>query len=167
MFDLCAPALIYVVFSLTQVIIDTTKGLYNTALVKFIIMVMITILLNALCQRGLGIASWIIVFIPFALMTIITSFLLYFFGLKTSSGKIDERPSSLNFPSKTINKNAVATSVLDDSRNMHTEESSQDEESKQTISDYYDDANNITPKTGVSYNRKAETSRGKENCKCD
>ncbi len=167
MFDLCAPALIYVVFSLTQVIIDTIKGLYNTALVKFIIMVMITILLNALCQRGLGIVSWIIVFIPFVLMTVITSFLLYFFGLKESSGKITHYPSSLNFPSQNINKNAVTTSGLDDAKNIHTEKSTQDEQSKQTISDYYDDSNNITPKTGVSYNRKSETSRGKENCKCD
>ena len=81
MFDICAPALIYVAFSLTQIIIDTFKGLYNTALVKFIVMVMITILLNALCQRGLGVASWIIVFIPFIFMTFIVSILLYIFGL--------------------------------------------------------------------------------------
>ena len=49
MLELCPPALIYVVFSLTQIIIDTIKGLYNTSLVKFIVMIMITILLNALC----------------------------------------------------------------------------------------------------------------------
>ena len=48
--NLCAPALIYIAFSLTQVIIDTFKGLYNTAFFKLIVMVIITILLNALCQ---------------------------------------------------------------------------------------------------------------------
>ena len=32
--SLCAPALIYLVFSITQVSIDTVKGMYNLALVK-------------------------------------------------------------------------------------------------------------------------------------
>jgi hypothetical protein len=162
MFDLCAPALIYVVFSLTQVIIDTLKGLYNTALAKFIIMVMITLLLNALCQRGLGIASWIIVFIPFVMMSVITSVLLYFFGLKASSGKLNE-PSSLNIPSC---KNANATSKLYTEENIDTEEPIQDEKSKQAISKYYDKSNNIIPKTGVSYSRKTNVSRKKEECTC-
>ena len=68
MFNLCAPALIYVAFSLTQIIIDTFKGLYNTAFFKAIVMIIITILLNALCESGMGIVSWIIVFIPFMLI---------------------------------------------------------------------------------------------------
>ena len=86
MLELCPPALIYVVFSLTQIIIDTIKGLYNTSLVKFIVMIMITILLYALCQGGLGVVSWIIVFIPFVMMTVITSVLLYIFGLNAATG---------------------------------------------------------------------------------
>ena len=32
--NLCPPALIYLIFSVTQVVIDTVKGLYNTALIK-------------------------------------------------------------------------------------------------------------------------------------
>jgi hypothetical protein len=86
MFELCAPALIYVAFSLTQIIIDTIKGLFNTALVKLVVMVMITILLHGLCKSGLGIAAWIIVFIPFVMMSVITTMLLYFFGLNASTG---------------------------------------------------------------------------------
>jgi len=89
-FSLCPPAFIYLVFSITQIIIDTFKGLYNTAFFKFIVMTMITLLLNALCQMGLGIVSWIFVFIPFIFMTVIVAILLYIFGLKDSSGKIDE-----------------------------------------------------------------------------
>ena len=88
-FQLCPPALIYLVFSLTQIIIDIFKGLYNTAFFKLIVMSMITILLNILCQGGLSIISWIIVFIPFILMTIIVSMLLYIFGLDAASGKIN------------------------------------------------------------------------------
>jgi len=164
MFDLCAPALIYVVFSLTQVIIDTLKGLYNTALAKFIIMVMITLLLNTLCQRGLGIASWIIVFIPFVMMSVITSVLLYFFGLKASSGKLNEEPTSLNVPSC---KNANTESTLSDKQSMHTDELVQDEKSKQTISKYYENSNNIIPKTGVSYSKETNVSHKKEACNCE
>ena len=96
MFRLCAPALIYVAFSLTQIIIDTFKGLYNTAFFKAIVMIIITILLNALCQAGMGIVSWIIVFIPFIFMSIIVAILLYVFGLNPSTGKLNIECNNCN-----------------------------------------------------------------------
>ena len=96
MFSLCAPALIYVAFSLTQIIIDTFKGLYNTAFFKVIVMVIITILLNALCQSGMGIVSWIIVFIPFIFMSVIVAILLYVFGLDPSTGKLNIKCDNCN-----------------------------------------------------------------------
>jgi hypothetical protein len=86
---LCGPSIIYLIFSITQILIDTFKGLYNTAFIKFIVMIMITLLLNILCQSGLGIISWIIVFIPFILMTVIVSMLLYIFGLNASTGSLN------------------------------------------------------------------------------
>ena len=89
MISLCPPAIIYLIFSITQILIDTFKGLYNTALIKFIIMIMITLLLNILCQSGLGVISWIIVFIPFILMTVIVSMLLYIFGLNATTGTLN------------------------------------------------------------------------------
>ena len=48
---LCSPALIYLVFSLTQVVVDSIKGLYNVALLKFTMMVLFTLLLNILRKR--------------------------------------------------------------------------------------------------------------------
>jgi len=89
MIKICSPALIYIVFSLTQIIIDTFKGLYNTAFLKMIVSILITILLDALCKRGMSIVSWIIVFIPFIFMTFIVSILLYVFGLDVASGTIN------------------------------------------------------------------------------
>jgi len=86
---LCPPALIYLIFSAAQIIIDTIKGLYNTAIFKFIVMIMVTFLLNALCLTGLSVVSWVIVFIPFILMTVIVSMLLYIFGLDNAKGKFD------------------------------------------------------------------------------
>ena len=78
---LCAPAILYLGFSLTQITIDTFKGFYNTAFFKSIVMVIFTLLLNILCKRGLSVISWLIVFIPFILMTYITAVLMFVFGL--------------------------------------------------------------------------------------
>jgi hypothetical protein len=84
--NLCPPAILYIAFSLTHIILDIFKNLYNTALIKFIIMIIFTIVLNVLCKNGLGLVSWIIVFIPFITMTIITSLLLMVLGLSPSTG---------------------------------------------------------------------------------
>ncbi len=102
MFELCAPSLIYLVFSLTQIIIDTVKGFYNTAMMKFIVMVMVTILLNILCNIGLETVAWFIVFVPFILMTIIISMLLYIFGLKATTGTLDYNFSKTNGTKKAV-----------------------------------------------------------------
>jgi len=89
MINLCVPAIIYIVFSLTQIIIDTYNGLFNTAIIKIVIMFMITTLLQILCERGLNIVSWIIVFIPFIFTTVIVSIILYIFVLKTTTGTLN------------------------------------------------------------------------------
>ena len=113
MIDICPPALIYIVFSCTQVIIDSFKGLYNLAMTKFLIMLVVGFLLNTLCQYNLGIVSWIIVFIPFILMSIIATMLLYAFGLKETVGKkksvhFNETPKK-EIDIKTKNKEIIIT----------------------------------------------------------
>jgi hypothetical protein len=104
---LCGPAIIYLIFSLTQIIIDLFKGLYNTAIMKTIVMVMVTLLLNILCEKGLSVVSWIIVFIPFIMMTVIVSMLLYIFGLDASTG-------SLNYTCNNSNANTNTNGVTVD-----------------------------------------------------
>ena len=86
--QLCPPALIYLIFSTTQVIIDSVKGLYNTALMKIWVAILFTILLNYLCSLGLGTISWLIVFVPFILMTLVVAILLLMFGLDPKTGKL-------------------------------------------------------------------------------
>ena len=85
--SICSPALIYLIFSTTQIIIDTIKGMYNLAFMKFWVTIIFTLLLNTLCQRGLGVISWFIVFIPFILMTVVVSMLLLMFGLDPITGR--------------------------------------------------------------------------------
>lgn len=84
--SLCGPAILYLIFSITQIIIDTFQGLYNTAFIKFVVMIMLTLLLHILCQSGLSVIAWIIVFIPFIFMTVIVSMVLYVFGLNAATG---------------------------------------------------------------------------------
>lgn len=105
MFNLCAPALIYVAFSLTQIIIDTFKGLYNTAFFKIIVMIIITILLNSLCQTGMTIISWILVFVPFIFMSVIVAILLYVFGLDPATGKLNLKCDNCNNNENNNNSN--------------------------------------------------------------
>lgn len=86
--NLCTPALIYLIFSITQITIDIFKRDFNVALVKFFVAFIFTILLNYLCQSGLGIVSWIIVFIPFILMSVIVTYILTFFGIDPKTKKV-------------------------------------------------------------------------------
>jgi hypothetical protein len=87
--DICPPAFIYVIFSITQICFDLFEGLYNTAVMKTVVMITVGFMLHALCKAGLSIISWIIVFIPFLLMSVIIAMLLYFFGLKETTGAVD------------------------------------------------------------------------------
>ena len=98
---LCAPAILYIAFSLTQIVIDIFKNMYNTAFFKFLVMIIFSVALNILCNRGLGIISWFIVFVPFIMMTVITTILLFVFGLSPSSGKLDY---SVEYPGSKSNK---------------------------------------------------------------
>lgn len=108
MINLCAPAIIYLIFSITQILIDTFNGLYNTVFMKSIVMVMVTLLLNILCEKGLSVVSWVIVFIPFIMMTVIVSMLLYIFGLDASTGKLNYTGNNSN----TTSTNGVTVDSL-------------------------------------------------------
>ena len=84
--SLCAPALIFLIFSIIQIFIDIFKTYYNQAFFKFISMILVTLLLNILCKKGLGTIAWMLVFIPFILMTLISVILIIVFGLNPAEG---------------------------------------------------------------------------------
>ena len=114
--QLCAPALIYIVFSITQITMDSLKGLYNVAFVKLFISLLFTILLNHLCQRGLGIISWIIVFIPFMLMSLITALLLALFGMDAATGKLKLQQDEHVVEEKDVREKAIADYAMNRSK---------------------------------------------------
>ena len=80
MIKICLPAIVYSVIVSTQIIIDIFKGYYQYALMKFIIMIIITGLINLLCQRELTSVGWIIVLVPYMYIIFLTFLLLYLFG---------------------------------------------------------------------------------------
>lgn len=90
--QICMPALIYFVFSMTHVIIDTYKGLYNTAIIEFWLGAVFTVLLNLLCIHDMSIISWLIISIPFLLMTVIAAVLLFTFRLNPATGQALQPP---------------------------------------------------------------------------
>lgn len=99
---LCMPALIFLLFSVTHVIVDMYKEQYDRALIEFFIGAIFTLLLNLLCQQGLGIISWFIISIPFLLMTTIAGILLYSFQVNPATGQplqpSQSQPQSYAYP---------------------------------------------------------------------
>ena len=112
---ICMPALIYLVFSMTHVIIDTYKGLYNTAIIEFWLSAVFTVLLNLLCAHDMGIIAWLIISIPFLLMTVIAAFILFAFRLNPATGQSLESQPSQSYkkpvPTTSSTKNSPATSM--------------------------------------------------------
>ena len=99
--NLCGPVILYLGFSLIQIIIDTFRQHYNVALLKFIVMIIFAAVLNILCSRNLTIVAWLLVFIPFIFMTVITTLLLIAFGLDTNGKSLFDLPKNdiINQPS--------------------------------------------------------------------
>lgn len=96
--NICPPALIFIIFSFVQIIFDLLRGSFNAAFFKGVLLIMVGTLLQLLCQQGLSIISWVIIFVPFIFLSTIVAILLYTFGLNPSSG-------TLNTIYEPVNKN--------------------------------------------------------------
>jgi hypothetical protein len=88
---ICSPALLYLAFSMVQIIIDLFQGQYETSLLKFIIMFIFTAILNILCLNGYTKFVWFIVIIPIIMLTYISSILFYVFGINPGKTNIHVR----------------------------------------------------------------------------
>ena len=85
---LCPQALIFVLFSMTHIVMDTLKQKYNSAFVKIWVSLIYTLVINLLCQRGLGTIAWFLILIPFVLMTTIVALILLAFGIDEGSDEL-------------------------------------------------------------------------------
>jgi len=105
---LCTPAIVYLGFSIVQILIDTFKGMYNAAFLKTLVMVVMTLILNILCNRELTVIAWLIVFIPFILMTYISSLLLFVFGLNPNK---DAQDYEVIYPEENVVRKSTTSIV--------------------------------------------------------
>jgi hypothetical protein len=103
---ICPPALLYLGFSMIQITIDLFQGEYSTSLLKFIVMLIFTTILNIMCLNGLTKVVWFIVLIPFLLLTYITSVMFYVFGV--NPGKTDLRVQKQPGNASNMGQNNIA-----------------------------------------------------------
>ena len=104
---LCAPVIIYLLFCVIQILIDLLEGLYNSAFVKTLISVAVSAVLYFLCMKDYLLIAWIIVLIPFLIMSFTTTILLYKLNLNKDLGKSCKEDSY------------VKTTILNDPRYKH------------------------------------------------
>lgn len=103
--QLCAPIIIYIMFSLLQIILDLLKGLYNSSGVKFIVSAAVTACLYVLCNKGWDLVAWFIVLTPLLFGAAITALVLYklrlnpTFGSKCDKGSKNVSSTIINNPS--------------------------------------------------------------------
>lgn len=101
---ICPPALLYLGFSMIQITIDLFQGDYSTSLLKFIVMLIFTTILNLLCLNGFTKLVWFIVLIPILLLTYISSVLFYVFGVNPGKTSVNiqkqEGPSQAHPPAQ-------------------------------------------------------------------
>jgi len=87
---LCPPVIVYIGFSIIQIIIDIYNGIFNQAFLKFIIMIIFALIINILCDLGYNVIAWFLVFIPIIMMTIISTLLLKVFGLNPDEDNLQK-----------------------------------------------------------------------------
>ena len=89
--NICAPVIIFIGFSLIQIIIDLYSGVFDSAFTKIIVMVIIALVINILCDLGLTVIAWFFVFIPIIMMTIISTLLLMVFGTNPDQSELQSQ----------------------------------------------------------------------------
>lgn len=155
MFDqLCTPAVIYLVYSITQVISKMMRGLYTPALIEMIISSIFALFLNYLCSVDLSIVAWVIIFVPFVFMSVVISLLLYLFTRDPETGRIlfenaQYEPEKLE--ATEIDPREIINSLVDSTTNIFSMDNTHDSRTDEEI------LKENKKKSGVSTNAAATT----------
>jgi len=141
---LCGPGLVYIGFSLIQIFIDIYNGVMNAAFLKFIIMIVFTLIINILCDLGFSVIAWILVFIPIIMMTIISTLLLQVFGLDSENINLNSKKITKDISNNAITENEILNSQESTSNNNRIDRDNLRIKFYDKIDTYYD----------LSYNKK-------------
>ena len=82
--NFCSRALVYFIFMLVHVFLEMYHKNTKGALLQLLLGLLMSMILQVLCIRGLNIISWIIVLIPFIFYTYMMILLYNVFGLEPS-----------------------------------------------------------------------------------
>jgi ABC-type bacteriocin/lantibiotic exporter with double-glycine peptidase domain len=82
---LCPPALIYIVFSTINIVLDISEAEYKNAFTHTIICAIFTCLLQIFCMANMSMLSWLLVFIPIILYTYMTVIIFLVFRLNPNN----------------------------------------------------------------------------------
>ena len=96
---LCPPAFIFIFYMTIQIVIDVFQGYYNTGFTKIILLFFFGTILNLLCENDMTFIAWVLIFVPFAFLSLMVAILLYTMKLKEKQGNIDpEKDTEENKP---------------------------------------------------------------------
>lgn len=146
--SLCGPAILYIGFSLIQIIVDLYKKLFSSAFIKMIVMLILALTINVLCEMGLHVIAWFLVFIPIIMMTIISTLLLKTFGTD---------PNSEYLKSQVVNENNIDEKSIILSEEDNTERIDRDKKRKlfyDKIEEVYDLSSNKHDLYDLSNNKE-------------
>ena len=76
----CSPAIVYIVFSFVHILMSIFDGDKKGAFLQALMGLLITLLLQFLCMKGLSLLSWIIAFLPLIFYTYMVILLYSIFG---------------------------------------------------------------------------------------
>jgi len=141
---LCGPGLVYIGFSLIQIFIDIYNGVMNSAFLKFIIMIVFTLIINILCDLGFSVIAWFLVFIPIIMMTIISTLLLQVFGLDSENNNLSTKKITKDISNNAITENEILNSQEYTSNNNRIDRDNLRKTFYDNVDSYYD----------LSYNKK-------------
>lgn len=137
--NLCGPAILFIGFSLIQILIDLYSNEFYKSFIKFIAMIVFSLILNILCNLNLHVIAWFIVFIPIIMMTLISTLLLKTFGINPDNELLQNEVKNPSRAQIEISNNLLATNEDLYTENVDTNRIDRDLIRENKYDDIYED----------------------------
>ena len=102
--SVCAPALIYIGFSIIQIFIDIYNNSINNAFLKFIFMLVFTLIINILCDLGFVVIAWFVVLVSIIMMFLVSTLIIQVFSIDSKNTKVSDITNNVELSSSELLK---------------------------------------------------------------